>query len=405
MNFYCYLLESPGKTYIGATVDPNRRLQQHNGEKSGGARATKGRTWNRVLYVSGFPDWTAALQFEWAWKRFGRGRKGTFGKIDGLLALLQNKKSTSSSLPYMYWQQGPIVHITTESKKVSEKIDGSELHLVDSAVTNHNTLSKAFCLFPPNTFLPKMSVSNSDVSTIVQAIETLTADVAQMNTEVAAIVAPAVTKAKKPRAKKAAVAETAAPTAETTAEVKPKAVRKPRAKKADAPAAETAAPAAAEPVAKKARKPRAKKADAPIAETAAPAVETAAPAVAEPVAKKARKPRAKKADAPAAETAAPAVETAAPVATEPAAKKVRKPRAKKVDAPAAETAAPVATEPVAEPAAKKARKPRAKKEAPATPVAAAETPAPPATPVVAEAPAAPKKVVRKAKAAAPEATA
>ena len=306
MSFYCYLLESSGRTYIGATVDPNRRLQQHNGDKSGGARATKGRVWTRVVYVSGFPDWTAALQFEWAWKRFSRGRNGTFGKLDGLLALLRNKKSTSSSLPYMYWSEGPTVHISTESKKVSEKIDGWELHLVDSAVTNHNTHSKAFSLFPSNTFLPKMSVSISDISNVSQQVADLTADVNQLTTAVAAVVAP---KVKKPRAKKAAATE--APAAEATAaapaaEAKPKAVRKPRAKKADAaapvPDASATEAAVAEAKPKAVRKPRVKKADA--TETAAPAAETAAPA---------------------AETAAPAAETAAEV---PAAKKARKPRAK-----------------------------------------------------------------------------
>ena len=285
MSFYCYLLESSGRTYIGATVDPNRRLQQHNGDKSGGARATKGRVWTRVVYVSGFPDWTAALQFEWAWKRFSRGRNGTFGKLDGLLALLRNKKSTSSSLPYMYWSEGPTVHISTESKKVSEKIDGWELHLVDSAVTNHNTHSKAFSLFPSNTFLPKMSVSISDISNVSQQVADLTADVNQLTTAVAAVVAP---KVKKPRAKKAAATE--APAAEATAaapaaEAKPKAVRKPRAKKADAaapvPDASATEAAVAEAKPKAVRKPRAKKAAEVVPAAEAPATPVAAPAAAE----------------------------------------------------------------------------------------------------------------------------
>jgi len=49
--FGCYLLVSQsvepkyqGKTYIGFTVDPNRRLKQHNGgHHKGGARKTSGR--------------------------------------------------------------------------------------------------------------------------------------------------------------------------------------------------------------------------------------------------------------------------------------------------------------------------------------------------------------------------
>ncbi len=66
----CYCLQSSDgqRTYIGATLDVHRRLQQHNGQLSGGAKATRGRSWSRVCHISGFPSERAALQFEWAWK-------------------------------------------------------------------------------------------------------------------------------------------------------------------------------------------------------------------------------------------------------------------------------------------------------------------------------------------------
>ncbi|KAL0237285.1 hypothetical protein PCE1_000682 [Barthelona sp. PCE] len=55
-------------SYIGYSVDPARRLRQHNGHlKSGGANFTKKyRPWEMVCFVYGFPDKTVALQFEWA---------------------------------------------------------------------------------------------------------------------------------------------------------------------------------------------------------------------------------------------------------------------------------------------------------------------------------------------------
>ena len=75
----CYLLRSehrPGRTYIGFTVDPVYRLRQHNGEVTGGARATRPlRPWVHVAVVRGFPGAREALSFEWHWKNSQRSRR------------------------------------------------------------------------------------------------------------------------------------------------------------------------------------------------------------------------------------------------------------------------------------------------------------------------------------------
>lgn len=68
-SVYCIISTVCGKSYIGASVDVNKRLRQHNGEIKGGARATHcGRPWIRVCHVQGFPNERTALQFEWKWK-------------------------------------------------------------------------------------------------------------------------------------------------------------------------------------------------------------------------------------------------------------------------------------------------------------------------------------------------
>ena len=74
MSWFVYLLstvDAPIRTYVGATLDINRRLRQHNGELAGGARATSmvPGGWYRVCYVSGFENQREALRFEWWWKR------------------------------------------------------------------------------------------------------------------------------------------------------------------------------------------------------------------------------------------------------------------------------------------------------------------------------------------------
>jgi structure-specific endonuclease subunit SLX1 len=64
------------RTYVGATVNPDRRLRQHNGEIVGGARATKGRAWTRRYLIGEFPEERAALRFEWRWKWLTRQAPG-----------------------------------------------------------------------------------------------------------------------------------------------------------------------------------------------------------------------------------------------------------------------------------------------------------------------------------------
>nr|GLL33480.1 uncharacterized protein LOC109156420 [Ipomoea trifida] len=72
--FGCYLLTSLSPrfkscTYIGFTVNPRRRIRQHNGEITSGAWRTKNkRPWEMVLCIYGFPTNVSALQFEWAWQ-------------------------------------------------------------------------------------------------------------------------------------------------------------------------------------------------------------------------------------------------------------------------------------------------------------------------------------------------
>jgi len=110
-SFVYLLVSTTGATYVGATVDLNRRLRQHNKEITGGAHATgsrvsNGETWRRHCYVSGFPDWRAALQFEWRWKQLSRKHKKGKPLDKRMLALNELcalERSTTAAVPYAEW--------------------------------------------------------------------------------------------------------------------------------------------------------------------------------------------------------------------------------------------------------------------------------------------------------------
>ena len=116
---YVYLLVSTGgATYVGATVNLDRRLRQHNKEIKGGAHATsakiaRGETWTRHCYVAGFPDWTAALQFEWRWKQLSRKLPKRMNPHDrrmkALDELLALERPTSKARAYSEWASPPSV--------------------------------------------------------------------------------------------------------------------------------------------------------------------------------------------------------------------------------------------------------------------------------------------------------
>ena len=120
MSYVYLLLATPLRdaTYVGATVDLDRRLRQHNKEIKGGAHATgakvaKGNTWIRAAHVAGFPDWQAALQFEWRWKQLTRKMspqlKPLERRIIALKQLLALERPTSKAKSYTEWETPPIV--------------------------------------------------------------------------------------------------------------------------------------------------------------------------------------------------------------------------------------------------------------------------------------------------------
>jgi predicted GIY-YIG superfamily endonuclease len=127
MSFVYLLLCSDNSTYVGATVDLNHRLRQHNKEIKGGAFATsskvdKGQQWIRACHVEGFPDWQSALQFEWRWKHLSRRLNSKLKPVErrmiALKQLLSMERPTTKAKAYTEWETPPNVILECDEARM-----------------------------------------------------------------------------------------------------------------------------------------------------------------------------------------------------------------------------------------------------------------------------------------------
>lgn len=121
MSYVYFIKSTNGSTYIGATVNLDKRIRQHNKEIKGGATATsikvlQGEIWSYHCYVENFPSYNEALKFEWRWKQISRQlqkknptQKPIEKRLEALNILLALDKSTSKAIPYSEWILKPNV--------------------------------------------------------------------------------------------------------------------------------------------------------------------------------------------------------------------------------------------------------------------------------------------------------
>jgi predicted GIY-YIG superfamily endonuclease len=97
--YFCYLLQSGNKTYIGYTVNLARRIRQHKGEIKGGAKYTRQFRGNLslVVYVTGFLSKRDALQFEWRWKKKTKGLSQRVARVREMIQ--PGQQWTRNSIP------------------------------------------------------------------------------------------------------------------------------------------------------------------------------------------------------------------------------------------------------------------------------------------------------------------
>ena len=116
---YCYALMNSldGRTYAGYTVDPARRLRQHNHELSGGAGATSARAglWS-FLFVVACPafDKHTALSFEWHLKHVPRVAPRSDKSLRGVARRLACLRWTLSNPKFAHLRRQVTVYACDE---------------------------------------------------------------------------------------------------------------------------------------------------------------------------------------------------------------------------------------------------------------------------------------------------
>jgi predicted GIY-YIG superfamily endonuclease len=114
MVYICYLITNGKRTYVGISNNFGRRLRQHNGEISGGARSTsrraiEGQPWRFAACVKNIAEKTDALSYEKCVHLTSKpGRKEWRGKVCGV----ENRKKIMQDILIKY-KQGQYINKTT----------------------------------------------------------------------------------------------------------------------------------------------------------------------------------------------------------------------------------------------------------------------------------------------------
>ena len=119
-----YIISNNNYTYAGVSPDPERRLRQHNGEISGGAKYTisKGKGWKHVCLLEGFRNKIEDLQFEWAVKHVPPRNAGGLTNRIKIIYFISKRKmdikipksKRSSTHHYMVYRRRHQINIDTK---------------------------------------------------------------------------------------------------------------------------------------------------------------------------------------------------------------------------------------------------------------------------------------------------
>ena len=120
--YVVYLLKCDNLSYVGMTNDIFKRLRQHNGEITGGAKYTsKKKRWYPVLIIDGFSNMRSAMQCEWRLKHFAIGH-GSVRGVKGKLKYLSKYLYEENIIKGFDDQNNPIIEYRKWTSKCEKSI-------------------------------------------------------------------------------------------------------------------------------------------------------------------------------------------------------------------------------------------------------------------------------------------
>lgn len=116
MDHHVYILQSEDNyLYIGYTLDPFRRLRQHNGEIAGGAKKTsRHKGWRLMMALTGFSNKSQALRFEKRWQKCVKRIRNIQNAIFKLELLLEKGDGSKSKKTLKPWPVLRYVYLTSD---------------------------------------------------------------------------------------------------------------------------------------------------------------------------------------------------------------------------------------------------------------------------------------------------
>lgn len=131
--YLCYLIYNKSRTYIGSTNNFAKRIRQHNGEISGGAKYTTNfKTnidWYPVILIYGFIDKKHALSFEWRMKRSlnTQGKlkpnSGLDNRVKNIFEIIECNKITNNCPPVSFFNLSIWINNDIEEKIENTVLD------------------------------------------------------------------------------------------------------------------------------------------------------------------------------------------------------------------------------------------------------------------------------------------